>query len=240
MKLIYKIFFWVTPVVLIVVFLLTGLTNDTVIDEHGYRRGAYPQARVTAANYAVLPFSVQTKYSDLIIEGEVLSVTPSEPAVYTYREGDMGVGFMKWENILQKGYELFTYEIKVTAIFKGTGRILTDWLKCPDPRYLTPVVKVAIPPFSRGMYEEGYTNVKAGDRMLLLLMDYADRMYTPTSPKNSLYTIRDGRAYASNFIPEWYTVQGESHVRLTDRPDMTEQGAYSELIREIRSYLYNF
>ena len=237
MKLIYKIFFWVTPVVLIVVFLLTGLTNDTVIDEHGYRRGAYPQARVTAADYAVLPFSVQTKYSDLIIEGEVLSVNPSEPAVYTYREGDMGVGFMKWENILQKGYELFTYEVKVTAIFKGTSRILMDWLKYPDPRYLAPVVKVAIPPFSRGMYEEGYTNVKAGDRMLLLLMDYADRMYTPTSPKNSLYTIRDGRAYASNFIPEWYTVQGESHVRLTDRPDMTEYGAYQDLIQTIKDGL---
>lgn len=219
------------------VILLTGCTNDAVIDEYGYRESAYPQISASSADVFPIPLDQQVKYADLVIEGEVISVNPSEPAVYTYREGDMGVGFMKWENILQKGYELFTYEVKVTAIFKGTSRILMDWLNCPDLRYLVPVVKVAIPPFSRGMYEEGYTNVKAGDKMLLLLMDYANGMYTPTSPKNSLYTIRDGRAYVSNFIPEWYTVQGESHVRLTDRPDMTDCGSYKELINQLKEYL---
>ena len=240
MKLIYKIFFWVTPVVLIVVFLLTGLTNDTVIDEHGYRRGAYPQARVTAANYAVLPFSVQTKYSDLIIEGEVLSVNPSEPAVYTYREGDMGVGFLQFRDPPQLEYELFTYQVKVTAIHKGTGRIVLDWLQHPDSSYLAPVIKVALPPSICGMNGENYTNVEVGDNMLLLLIDYNDGMYVPSAHFNSSFTIRDGMAYRSSYITEWYEEGDSSHVRLTDRPDMTEQGAYSELVREIRSYLYNF
>lgn len=237
MKRIRRICLGSIAVLLAAFLILVGLTDDVIIDEVGYHHRVYPQIGPLKGDPAGTPYAFQAKYSDLIVEGEVISVNPSEPAVYTYREGDMGVGFMKWENILQKGYELFTYEVKVTAIFKGTSRILMDWLKYPDPRYLAPVVKVAIPPFSRGMYEEGYTNVKAGDRMLLLLMDYADRMYTPTSPKNSLYTIRDGRAYVSNFIPEWYTVQGESHVRLTDRPDMTEYGAYQDLIQTIKDGL---
>ena len=222
------------------VILLTDCTNDAVIDEYGYRESAYPQISASSADVFPIPLDQQVKYADLVIEGEVISVNPSEPAVYTYREGDMGVGFLQFRDPPQLEYELFTYRVKVTAIHKGTGRIVLDWLQHPDPSYLAPVIKVALPPSICGMNGENYTNVEVGDNMLLLLIDYNDGMYVPSAHFNSSFTIRDGMAYRSSYITEWYEEGDSSHVRLTDRPDMTEQGAYSELIREIRSYLYNF
>lgn len=240
MKRIRRICLGSTAVLLAAFLILVGLTDDVIIDEVGYHHRVYPQIGPLKGDPAGTPYAFQAKYSDLIVEGEVISVNPSEPAVYTYREGDMGVGFLQFRDPPQLEYELFTYRVKVTAIHKGTGRIVLDWLQHPDSSYLAPVIKVALPPSICGMNGENYTNVEVGDNMLLLLIDYNDGMYVPSAHFNSSFTIRDGMAYRSSYITEWYEEGDSSHVRLTDRPDMTEQGAYSELVREIRSYLYNF
>lgn len=127
------------------VILLAGCTNDTVIDEYGYRESAYPQISASSADVFPIPLEQQVKYADLVIEGEVLSVNPSEPAVYTYREGDIGVDFMKEEGIFHMEYELFTYQVRVTAIHKGTNRLLKDWLERWEPGCDEFVVKICIP-----------------------------------------------------------------------------------------------
>ncbi|MGI5895531.1 MAG: hypothetical protein ACOX6U_01115 [Oscillospiraceae bacterium] len=222
------------------VFVLAGCTNDTVIDERGYRKYAYPLMRTTSADMAAIPLEEQVQYADLVLEAEVISVNPVEPAVYTYREGDPGVGFMKEERILQMKYELFTFEVKVTAILKGQSRILLDCLNRPNLHHLAPTVKVAIPPALRGMYEENYTNIQSGNKMLLLLMDYANGMYVPTSYYHSMYTIREGTAYLPNFIPEWHQNKDTPYVNLIDRPSQNDRGSYKELVTELKEHLQTF
>ena len=217
------------------VILLTGCTNDAVIDEYGYRESAYPQLSASSADVFPIPLDQQVKYADLIIEGEVISVNPSEPAVYTYREGDIGVDFMKEEGIFHMEYELFTYQVRVTASHKGTNRLLKDWLKCWEPGCDAFVVTVCIPPVLRGRSNARYTNVNVGDKMLLLLMDYADGRYVPSSSAYSAFILRDGTAYVTDYRTEWCEEQDK--VILIPEPLYESSYSYSEIIRQIKDGL---
>ena len=217
------------------VILLTGCTNDAVIDEYGYRESAYPQLSASSADVFPIPLDQQVKYADLIIEGEVISVNPSEPAVYTYREGDIGVDFMKEEGIFHMEYELFTYQVRVTAIHKGTNRLLKDWLECWKPGCDEFVVKICIPPVMRDRNNARYTNVKIGDKLLLFLVDYADRMYVPASLSYSAFIIRDGTAYVTDYQTEWCEEQDK--VILIPEPLYESGYSYREIIRQIKDGL---
>ena len=217
------------------VILLTGCTNDAVIDEYGYRESAYPQLSASSADVFPIPLDQQVKYADLVIEGEVISVNPSEPAVYTYREGDIGVDFMKEEGIFHMEYELFTYQVRVTAIHKGTNRLLKDWLECWKPGCDEFVVKICIPPVMRDRNNARYTNVKIGDKLLLFLVDYADRMYVPASLSYSAFIIRDGTAYVTDYQTEWCEEQDK--VILIPEPLYESGYSYREIIRQIKDGL---
>ncbi len=217
------------------VILLTGCTNDAVIDEYGYRESAYPQISASSADVFPIPLDQQVKYADLVIEGEVISVNPSEPAVYTYREGDIGVDFMKEEGIFHMEYELFTYQVRVTAIHKGTNRLLKDWLECWKPGCDEFVVKICIPPVMRDRNNARYTNVKIGDKLLLFLVDYADRMYVPASLSYSAFIIRDGTAYVTDYQTEWCEEQDK--VILIPEPLYESGYSYREIIRQIKDGL---
>ncbi|MGI5895530.1 MAG: hypothetical protein ACOX6U_01110 [Oscillospiraceae bacterium] len=225
---------------MLTVLILTACTNDTVTDEFDARKWAYPGVSASMESPGPIPFEWQAKYADLIIEAEVLSINPVEPAVYTYREGDPGVGFMKWDNILQIEYDLLTFEVKVTAILKGQSRILLDCLSRPNLHHLAPTVKVAVPPALRGVFEENYTNFQVGNRMFLILMDYADGMYTPAAYRNSMYTIRNGTAYLPNYIPESYLSSRGARERelLLNRLIQDGSRPYVELVDELKRYLY--
>lgn len=217
------------------VILLTGCTNDAVIDEYGYRESAYPQLSASSADVFPIPLDQQVKYADLIIEGEVISVNPSEPAVYTYREGDFGVDFMKEEGLFHMEYELFTYQVRVTASYKGTNRLLKDWLARWEPGCNEFIVNVCIPPKMYGSDSARYTNVNVGDKMLLLLMDYADGMYTAASYA-SAYIIQDGEAYNPSYTSEW--CEEQEQTILNDDLSLNYSGySYSEIIRQIKDGL---
>ncbi len=235
MKRIRRICLGSIAVLLAAFLILVGLTDDVIIDEVGYRKGAYPQIWTNDFERwgAVLP--TQAEYSDLIIEGEVISVNPSEPAVYTYREGDIGVDFMKEEGIFHMEYELFTYQVRVTAIHKGTNRLLKDWLECWKPGCDEFVVKICIPPVMRDRNNARYTNVKIGDKLLLFLVDYADRMYVPASLSYSAFIIRDGTAYVTDYQTEWCEEQDK--VILIPEPLYESGYSYREIIRQIKDGL---
>ena len=218
------------------VILLTGCTNDAVIDEYGYRESAYPQISASSADVFPIPLDQQVKYADLVIEGEVISVNPSEPAVYFYREGDIGVDFMKEEGLLHMEYELFTYQVRVTASYKGTNRLLKDWLERWKPGCDAFVVTVCIPPVLRGRSNARYTNVNVGDKMLLLLMDYADGRYVPSSSAYSAFILRDGTAYVTDYRTEW--CEEQEQTILNDDLSLNYSGySYSEIIRQIKDGL---
>ena len=235
MKRIRRICLGSIAILLTAFLILVGLTDDVIIDEVGYRKGAYPQVQMHDVEYWAALLSVQAKYSDLIVEGEVVSVNPSEPAVYFYREGDIGVDFMKEEGLFHTEYELFTYQVRVTASYKGTNRLLKDWLERWKPGCDAFVVTVCIPPVLRGRSNARYTNVNVGDKMLLLLMDYADGMYVPSSSAYSTFILRDGTAYVTDYRTEWCEEQDK--VILIPEPLYESSYSYSEIIRQIKDGL---
>lgn len=165
----------------------------------------------------------------------MVSVNPSEPAVYFYREGDIGVDFMKEEGIFHMEYELFTYQVRVTASYKGTNRLLKDWLARWEPGCDAFVVTVCIPPVLRGRSNARYTNVNVGDKMLLLLMDYADGMYVPSSSAYSAFILRNEAVYLPDYQTEWCEEQDK--VILIPEPLYESGYSYREIIRQIKDGL---
>ena len=235
MKRIRRICLGSIAVLLAAFLILVGLTDDVIIDEVGYHHRVYPQIGPLKGDPAGTPYAFQAKYSDLIVEGEVVSVNPSEPAVYFYREGDFGVDFMKEEGLFHMEYELFTYQVRVTASYKGTNRLLKDWLARWEPGCNEFIVNVCIPPKMYGSDSARYTNVNVGDKMLLLLMDYADGMYTAASYA-SAYIIQDGEAYNPSYTSEW--CEEQEQTILNDDLSLNYSGySYSEIIRQIKDGL---
>ena len=72
--------------------------------------------------------------------------------------------------------------------------------------------------------------------MLLLLMDYADGRYVPSSSAYSAFILRDGTAYVTDYRTEW--CEEQEQTILNDDLSLNYSGySYSEIIRQIKDGL---